>query len=106
MIRNIIKIWKINQKFNMQNYWPTKRIWEWILLIGIFVFPFVAGYLVNFGVTGLIIGIFCLVMAICSHIAREKIQANVEGNGVTKITASENRPQNPKEGELWIQIKK
>jgi hypothetical protein len=74
-----------------------------ILLIAIFVFSFIAGILFNYN---FILSIFCLVVAVCSQIIREKSQANIKGEGIRKITVSDKEPLHPEKGDLWIETDK
>jgi len=96
---------KVLQLSGFKNAKNTKLL-ELILLIGIFLLTWISGYVSNFGGYYILFGIFCLLIAVCFHIKREKLQAHIEGDGVGKITVNETEPKNPQKGDLWIDTNK
>lgn len=82
--------------------WLTKKLWENVLLIAIFVLTFVAGILFN---PNLILSILFLLISIYLQIKREKLQSNIKGDGVKEITVSDKKPLYPENGDLWVDTK-
>jgi uncharacterized membrane protein len=67
----------------------NKQVIEYILLISIIILPFVAGYIFN---DYKIPAFLFLLGTALFHVVRERIQSNISGEGVRKITVGSKAP--------------
>jgi hypothetical protein len=88
-----------------------KKIWKRniieFFLLSIFMFFSGVFFLEYPYIIGISLFLFGLPLQIKVFLdSQNEIRKKIDGNGVLKITASENEPENPAEGEMWIKYKK
>lgn len=77
------------------------KLKDLIYLVLSVVAIFIAGLTI---VNNKMIGIGLLILGIVFQIYREFKQSYIKGTGVEAITSSKTPPQNPKEGDLWVDL--
>jgi len=86
----------------------SKKILEFLLFLLSSIILFLGGIFLMqypfFAIPAVIIGFSFL--CINNIKTFREINKKIEGKGIQKITVSDKKPTNPKEGEIWVDTKK